>query len=75
MEIDTLEAAFYRDRAHLCHTLANAAMDAKPLFRRLYVLATAYEEKAKDAGGAGARATTEVKTARPAHIGALDGMT
>jgi hypothetical protein len=72
MEIETLEANFYRDRAHLCHKLANAATDAKPLFRRLYVLATAYEEKAKVADRAGARATTELKTAGPAHIAAVD---
>jgi hypothetical protein len=49
MEIETLEANFYRDRAHLCHKLANAATEAKPLFRRLYFLAKAYEGKARAA--------------------------
>jgi hypothetical protein len=32
MEIETLDADFYRGRARLCHKLADAAGAAKPLF-------------------------------------------
>jgi hypothetical protein len=56
MEIETLDADFYRDRARLCHRLADAATEAKPLFTRLYFLAQAYEERAKAANFAGGRA-------------------
>jgi hypothetical protein len=59
VEIETLDADFFRRRAHLCHMLADAAKDAKPLFRRLFGLAKAYEEKAKAAdlaGGKGSKA-------------------
>jgi len=49
MDAETLDADFYRDRAHFCHTLADAATAAKPLFTRLYFLAKAYEERTKTA--------------------------
>ena len=49
MEIETLDADFYRERARLCHKLADAAGAAKPLFARLYLLARAYEERAERA--------------------------
>jgi hypothetical protein len=49
MSIETLNAAFYRQRALECLRLADAAQAAKPLFTRLYFLAKAYEEKAKAA--------------------------
>jgi hypothetical protein len=50
MEIETLDADFYRGRARLCHKLADAAGAAKPLFARLYLLARAYEDRAERAG-------------------------
>jgi hypothetical protein len=75
MEIETLDADFYRERAHLCHKLADASKAAKPLFTRLYLLAKAYEEKAKAANLAGGRATTELKIVEPAYIAAVDGIT
>jgi hypothetical protein len=53
MEIETLDADFYRERARLCHELADAATAARSLFVRLYVLAGAYEERAKAAEVAG----------------------
>ena len=49
MYAETLDAKFYRERAQLCHKLADAATAAKPLFARLYLLAKAYEEKAATA--------------------------
>jgi hypothetical protein len=49
MSIETLNATYYRERALECFRLANAAQAAKPLSTRLYVLANAYEEKAKAA--------------------------
>jgi hypothetical protein len=75
MEIETLDADFYRKRAHLCHKLANEATEAKPLFRRLYFLATAYEEKVKTAESAGGQASTEFKIAGPAYMAEVDGIT
>jgi hypothetical protein len=42
-----LDAEFYRQRAYLCHQLADAAQQAKPLFVRLYFLAQEYEKKAR----------------------------
>lgn len=45
MHAETLDAEFYRERARLCHTLAEAATAAKPIFSRLYFLARAYEQK------------------------------
>ena len=60
MDPETLDADFYRERARLCHTLADAATAAKPLFARLYFLARGYEERAlaaepKLAGGRAAK--------------------
>jgi hypothetical protein len=49
MRAETLDAEFYRQRAYLCHQLADAAQQAKPLFAHLYFLAQVYEEKAKAA--------------------------
>jgi hypothetical protein len=49
MDAETLNADFYRDRARFCHTLADAATAAKPLFARLYFLAKVYEERTKTA--------------------------
>jgi hypothetical protein len=49
MNAETLDADFYRERARLCHELAEAARAARPLFARLFFLAKAYEEKAKAA--------------------------
>ena len=46
---ESLDADYFRQRAHLCHQLANKARAAKPLFARLYVLATKYEERANTA--------------------------
>lgn len=46
MDAETLDADFYRARAHFCHGLANAATAAKPVFARLYFLAGKYEERA-----------------------------
>jgi hypothetical protein len=56
---ETLDAEFYRQRAHLCHKLADASQAAKPIFARLYFLAKAYEEKAAAAESklAGGQAT------------------
>jgi hypothetical protein len=56
MDAETLDADFYRDRAHFCHTLADAATAAKPLFTRLYFLAKAYEERTKTAERAASQA-------------------
>jgi hypothetical protein len=53
MEIETLEADYFRGQAHLCHKLADTARATKPLFIRLVFLAQAYEEKAKTADLAG----------------------
>jgi hypothetical protein len=75
MEIETLDADFFRGRAHLCHKLADTARAAKPLFTRLFSLAKEYEERAKAADVAGGQATTELKIAGPAYIAAVDGMT
>jgi hypothetical protein len=47
LSIETLNAAYYRQRALECYTLASTAQAAKPLFMRLYFLAQAYDEKAK----------------------------
>jgi hypothetical protein len=47
--VETLDADFYRRRAHFCHKLAEQAQEAKPLFARLYFLAKAYEDRAKAA--------------------------
>jgi hypothetical protein len=47
MTAKMLDADFYRQRACLCHKLADAAQAAKPLVARLYFLAEAYEEKAR----------------------------
>jgi hypothetical protein len=49
MDTETLDEDFYRERARLCHELAEAAAATKPLFARLFFLARAYEEKAKAA--------------------------
>lgn len=46
MDVQTLDANFYHERARLCHELAEVAKAAKPLFSRLYFLARAYEERA-----------------------------
>jgi hypothetical protein len=74
MEIETLDADFFRGRAHLCHKLAETARAAKPLFTRLFFLAKEYEDKAKAADLAGGQAR-ELKIAGPAYIAAVDGMT
>jgi sulfur relay (sulfurtransferase) complex TusBCD TusD component (DsrE family) len=50
MSIETLNAAYYRERALECFRLANTAQAAKPLSTRLFFLAKAYEEKAKAVG-------------------------
>jgi hypothetical protein len=50
MSIETLNGAYYRQRALECHRLAGTAQAAKPLFMRLYVLAQAYDERAKVVG-------------------------
>ena len=42
----TLDAEFYRERARLCHRLAEAATAAMPIFSRLHFLARAYEQRA-----------------------------
>jgi hypothetical protein len=47
MSIETLNAAYYRERAVECLRLADSAQAAKPLSKRLCFLAKAYEEKAK----------------------------
>jgi hypothetical protein len=52
MDGETLDADFYRERACLCHELAEAATAARPLFVRLFFLGKAYEEKAKAADAA-----------------------
>ena len=57
MNAVTLDANFYRERANLCHRLANAATEAKPLFARLYFLAKAYEERAQAHDPAGGQTT------------------
>ena len=49
MSAETLDAEYYRGRAHLCHQLADSARAAKPLFARLCLLAQAYETKANAA--------------------------
>jgi hypothetical protein len=41
MSIETLNAAYYRERAVECFRLANTAQAAKPLSARLYFLAKA----------------------------------
>jgi hypothetical protein len=50
MSIETLNAAYYRQRAMECYRLAVTAQAAKPLFMRLNFLAQAYDEKAKVVG-------------------------
>jgi hypothetical protein len=47
MSIESLNAAYYRERAVECLRLADRAQAAKPLSKRLRFLAKAYEEKAK----------------------------
>jgi sulfur relay (sulfurtransferase) complex TusBCD TusD component (DsrE family) len=47
LSIETLNAAYYRQRALECYRLADTARAAKSLFMRLYFLAQAYDEKAK----------------------------
>jgi hypothetical protein len=47
MSIETLNAAFYRERALECLRLADTAQAGNPLSARLHLLAKAYEEKAK----------------------------
>jgi hypothetical protein len=46
---ESLDADYYRQRAQLCHQLANNARAAKPLLARLYVLATKSEGRANTA--------------------------
>jgi hypothetical protein len=46
MSIESLNGAYYRLRAVECLRLADKAQAAKPLFKRLFSLAKAYEEKA-----------------------------
>jgi hypothetical protein len=46
MEIETLDADFYRQRATLCLKLADVATVARPLYARLFFLARTYEERA-----------------------------
>jgi hypothetical protein len=75
MEIETLDADFFRARAHWCHKLADTARAAKPLFIRLVFLAQAYEEKAKTADLADRQVTRGLKNAGPAYIVAVDGIT
>lgn len=43
---ETLDADYYRQRAQSCHQLANNARAPKPLYARLHVLATKYQERA-----------------------------
>jgi len=49
MDIETLDGDFYRERALLCHKLAESASAAKMLFARLFFLAKEYEQRAKAA--------------------------
>jgi hypothetical protein len=49
MDAETLGGDFYRERARLCHALAEAAAATKPLFARLASLANEYEKKAQTA--------------------------
>jgi len=53
MSAETLDAEYYRGRAHLCHQLADSARAAKPLFSRLFSLAQAYERKAAESKQSG----------------------
>ena len=46
---ETLDAEYYRRQALLCHLLAKASSEARPLSARLYALAKAYDEKAAEA--------------------------
>jgi hypothetical protein len=49
MAAEMLDANFYRERAQLCHKLAESATAATPVFARLRLLAKTYEEKAEAA--------------------------
>jgi hypothetical protein len=49
MAAEMLDANFYRERARLCHKLAESATAATPVFARLRLLAKTYEEKAEAA--------------------------
>jgi hypothetical protein len=46
MYAETLDADYYRERAKLCHRLAEKALESRPLYARLFFLARAYEDKA-----------------------------
>lgn len=46
VDVETLDGDFYRERALLCHNLAESAKAARPLFTRLHFLARVYENKA-----------------------------
>jgi hypothetical protein len=61
MEIETLDADFFRARAHFCQRLAETARAAGPLFTRLVFLAGAYEERAKAAEMAGGQAIKSLR--------------
>jgi hypothetical protein len=49
MYAETLDTDYYRQRANFCYKLAEKALEARPLYARLYFLARAYEDKAKSA--------------------------
>jgi hypothetical protein len=69
MSIETLNAAYYRQRALECFRLADASQAAKPLFTRLYFLARAYEEKAKAADSIRGTDSREPKLPTPTSCG------
>jgi hypothetical protein len=61
LSIETLNAAYYRQRALDCYTLAGTAQAAKPLFMRLCILAQAYDERAKIADSEDAGETNSLR--------------
>ena len=68
MHAETLDAEFYRERARLCHTLAEAATAAKPIFSRLYFLARAYEQRATAYEAKKAAAPATEKSLAPGSV-------
>jgi hypothetical protein len=65
MEIETLDADFFRARAHFCQKLAETARAAGPPFTRLFFLAEAYEKRARAAEMAGGQAIKSLRWHSP----------
>jgi hypothetical protein len=58
---ETLDASFYRERARLCHALAESATVAKPFFARLSFLAKGVRGESSGGGEIGSKGVSEIR--------------